>query len=121
SIVATGMNLVPPQLQKLMIDGLTSKSIDFRGLLGLLSVWLAVATVAIGLQVFSNRLMTFLGSSIAADLRAATFETVQRLQVAYFDKKPVGAIASRITQDTDRIWMFLVDGMPFLVTNGLVL
>ncbi len=121
SIVATGMNLVPPQLQKLIVDGLTAKSIDGGALLGFVGIWLLVATVAVGLQVFSNRLMTFLGSSIAADLRAATFHTVQRLQVAYFDKKPVGSIASRITQDTDRIWMFLVDGMPFLVTNGLVL
>ena len=121
SIVATGMNLVPPQLQKIIVDGLTRTSINGRELFGLVMVWLGVAAVAIGLQVVSNRLMTFLGSSIAADLRAATFQTVQRLQVAYFDKKPVGAIASRITQDTDRIWMFLVDGMPFLVTNGLVL
>jgi ATP-binding cassette subfamily B protein len=121
SVVATGMNLIPPQLQKLIIDGLTAKTIGGSGLFSLVMVWLAVAAVAVGLQVLSNRLMTFLGSSIAADLRAATFMTVQRLQVAYFDKKPVGSIASRITQDTDRIWMFLVDGMPFLVTNGLVL
>ncbi len=121
SVVATGMNLVPPQLQKLIVDGLTASSMDVRALVSLVVIWFLVAAVAIGLQVVSNRLMTFLGSSIAADLRAATFQTVQRLQVAYFDKKPVGSIASRITQDTDRIWMFLVDGMPFLVTNGLVL
>jgi ATP-binding cassette subfamily B protein len=121
SVVATGMNLVPPQLQKLIVDGLTATTLDFGALMSLVGVWFTVAAVAIGLQVVSNRLMTFLGSSIAADLRAATFRTVQRLQVTYFDKKPVGSIASRITQDTDRIWMFLVDGMPFLVTNGLVL
>ena len=121
SMVATGMNLVPPQLQKLIVDGLTGANIAPSRLVSLVGIWLSVAAVAVGLQVLSNRLMTFLGSSIAADLRAATFMTVQRLQVAYFDKKPVGSIASRITQDTDRIWMFLVDGMPFLVTNGLVL
>jgi ATP-binding cassette subfamily B protein len=121
SVVATGMNLVPPQLQKLIVDGLTTSTIDAGALVSFVLIWFSVAAFAIGMQVVSNRLMTFLGSSIAADLRAATFQTVQRLQVAYFDKKPVGAIASRITQDTDRIWMFLVDGMPFLVTNGLVL
>ena len=121
SVVATGMNLVPPQLQKLIVDGLMGRTLSVPSLLTIVCGWFAVAAVAIGLQVLSNRLMTFLGASIAADLRAATFQTVQRLQVAYFDKKPVGSISSRITQDTDRIWMFLVDGMPFLVTNGLVL
>lgn len=121
SIVATALNLIPPQLQKLIVDGLAQKQATTGTILNFVAIWGIVATVAVVLQVFSNRLMTFLGSKIAADLRAATFQTVQRLQVAYFDKKPVGSISSRITQDTDRIWMFLVDGMPFLVTNGLVL
>ena len=121
SLVATGMNLIPPQIQRVIIDGLTEGKIELSDLLRWVGLWFLVAVIAIGLQVLSNRLMTFLGSSIAADLRASTFQTVQRLQVAYFDKKPVGSISSRITQDTDRIWMFLVDGMPFLVTNALVL
>jgi ATP-binding cassette subfamily B protein len=38
----------------------------------------------------------------------------------YFDRKPVGAIASRVTQDTDRVWHFLVDGFPFFITNSLM-
>ncbi|MCH7944390.1 MAG: ABC transporter ATP-binding protein, partial [Armatimonadetes bacterium] len=121
SLVATGMNLVPPQLQKIIVDSLTGGTLEVGGLLRLVGIWFLIATTAVTLQVFSNRLMTFLGSNIAADLRADTFNTVQRLQIAYFDKKQVGSISSRITQDTDRIWMFLVDGMPFLVTNGLVL
>lgn len=121
SILATGLNLIPPQIQKVIVDGLTKRSLEAGGVMQWVGVWAVVATIAVLLQVGSNRLMTYLGSHIAADLRAATFQTVQRLQVAYFDKKPVGSIASRITQDTDRIWMFLVDGMPFLVTNGLVL
>jgi len=33
----------------------------------------------------------------------------------------VGAIASRVTQDTDRVWGFLVDGLPFAVSNGLLI
>ena len=121
SLVATAMNLVPPQLQRIIVDSLTGGTLELGGLMRLVGIWFLIATTAVTLQVFSNRLMTFLGSNIAADLRAATFNTVQRLQVAYFDKKPVGSISSRITQDTDRIWMFLVDGMPFLVTNALVL
>src|SRR5439155_7953497 len=38
-----------------------------------------------------------------------------------FDKKQVGAIASRVTQDTDRVWGFLVDGLPYVISNGLLL
>jgi hypothetical protein len=33
----------------------------------------------------------------------------------------VGAITSRVTQDTDRVWGFLVEGVPYLVTNSLLL
>ena len=121
SLLATGLNLIPPQFQRLIVDRLTAGELELVGLMQFVGAWFAVAATAVTLQVFSNRMMTFLGSNIAADLRASTFNTVQRLHVAYFDKKTVGAITSRITHDTDRIWMFLVDGMPFMVTNGLVL
>ncbi|MCH7905076.1 MAG: ABC transporter ATP-binding protein [Armatimonadetes bacterium] len=121
SLLATGLNLIPPQFQRLIVDRLTAGELELGGLMQLVGAWFAIAATAVTLQVFSNRMMTFLGSNIAADLRASTFNTVQRLHVAYFDKKTVGAITSRITHDTDRIWMFLVDGMPFMVTNGLVL
>jgi len=62
-----------------------------------------------------------LAASIAADLRAKLYRAIEYLQLTFFDKKQVGAITSRVTQDTDRVWGFLVDGVPYFVSNGLLL
>lgn len=65
--------------------------------------------------------VAFLSSNIAKDLRADTYRALEHLQLTFYDKKQIGAITSRVTQDTDRIWGFLVDGVPYLLANGATL
>jgi ATP-binding cassette subfamily B protein len=65
--------------------------------------------------------VAFLSGNIAKDLRAHVYSALERLQLTFYDKKQIGAITSRVTQDTDRIWGFLVDGVPYLVTATLML
>ncbi len=56
-------------------------------------------------------LFTFLGKyffarvaqSVVRDLRQESFANIQRLQMAYFDKTPAGAIVSRLTNDTQAV------------------
>ena len=88
---------------------------------GLMGAWLAVVIVATFVQIATGRLTAFLSGNIAADLRSSVYRAIEHLQVSYFDKKQVGAITSRVTQDTDRVWGFLVDGLPYLVSNALLL
>lgn len=56
-------------------------------------------------------LFTYLGSytfsrvaySIVRDMRQETFDNIQKLGMAYFDKTPAGSIVSRITNDTQAV------------------
>ena len=65
--------------------------------------------------------VAYLSGNIAKDLRADTYRALEHLQLSFFDKKQVGAITSRVTQDTDRVWGFLVDGVPYLLTGTVTL
>ena len=65
--------------------------------------------------------VAFLSGFIARDLRADTYRALEHLQLTFYDKKQIGAITSRVTQDSDRIWGFLVDGVPYLLTGTLTL
>jgi ATP-binding cassette subfamily B protein len=121
ALIATGVNLIPPYLHSLIIAEFESGSKDVNVLTNLLMIWAGALLVGVVFQVLNGRLMVYLGTHIAADLRSATYRAIEYLKLNYFDKKPVGAIASRVTQDTDRIWGFLVDGMPFFISNGLLL
>ena len=61
-----------------------------------------------------------LSGNIAKDLRGHVYQALERLQLTFYDKKQVGAIVSRVTQDTDRVWGFLVEGVPYLVAASLM-
>ncbi|BCM91412.1 putative ABC transporter ATP-binding protein [Abditibacteriota bacterium] len=120
SIMATLLNLAPPTIQGVLIDRVLRSQKDLPMLWLLVGAWVGVLACAIGLQILSARLTTWLASHIATDLRAHVYRAVEHLQLGFFDRKQVGQITSRITQDTDRVWGFLSEGLPFLVTNFLL-
>lgn len=121
TIVSTGLTLAPPLIQGRLVDGVFQSHQNLPLLFTLMSVWLAVLAVSILIQVAANKLVAFLSAHIAGDLRQALYRAIEYLQLTFFDKKQVGAITSRVSQDTDRVWGFLVDGVPYFVSNGLLL
>jgi ATP-binding cassette subfamily B protein len=120
TLVSTSINLIPPRLQGSITDSVLTTHRNLPHLFWLMGVWLLVICAATGLQVMIGRTTAFLSGNIAADLRSRVYRAIEFLQVSYFDKKQVGAITSRVTQDTDRVWGFLVDGLPYLVSNALM-
>jgi ATP-binding cassette subfamily B protein len=121
SLLTTVINLAPPYIQGTLIDNVLTPRQNLGTLWLLMGAWLGALAMNVVLQVLSGRLTAFLAANIAADLRASVFRAIEWLQIGYFEKKQVGAITSRVTQDTDRVWGFLVEGVPYLVTNSLLL
>ncbi len=64
--------------------------------------------------------IAYLSGNIAKDLRAHVYQALEHLQLTFYDKRQIGAIHSRVTHDTDRVWGFLVEGVPYLVTACLM-
>lgn len=118
---STALALLPPKIQGEILDAFNAGNREIGPLMQMVGLWALVLVGLASLQVLSGRLNTWLGSNLASDLRTTTYRAIEFLNLNYFDKKPVGAIASRVTQDTDRVWFFLVDGLPFLVINGMML
>jgi ATP-binding cassette subfamily B protein len=121
SLLTTLLNLAPPIIQGALIDRVLKTGTEVSLLWTLVSVWLGVLIANSLIQVASGQLIAFLAGNIAADLRAAVYRAIEFLQLTFFDKKQVGAISSRVTSDTDRVWGFLVEGVPYLLLNGLTL
>src|SRR5688572_11347713 len=121
AIAQAVINLIPPKIQGSIIDGILTTHRNLPSLYWWIGLWLGVVVASTFVQIATGRYVSFLAANIAADLRASVYRAIEFLQVSYFDKKQVGAIASRVTQDTDRVWGFLVDGLPYLVSNGLLL
>lgn len=121
SLATTLLNLLPPLIQGKLIDTVLTTHRDINSLWILMAGWLGVLIANSVIQIINGRTIAYLAGHIAADLRAAVYRSIEFLQLTYFDKKQVGAIASRVTSDTDRVWGFLVEGVPYLLLNGLTL
>jgi ATP-binding cassette subfamily B multidrug efflux pump len=56
-------------------------------------------------------MMQLAGASAMADLRAHIFNFLQRLELAYFDKTPVGRLVTRGTNDVDAVGELFASGV----------
>jgi ATP-binding cassette subfamily B protein len=121
SVLTTALGIIPTLIQRNLINGVLTTHRHLPHLFELMGLWAAVLVTATMVNIAMARLTAFLGGHIAADLRGGLYRAIEFLQLGYFEKKQVGAITSRVTQDTDRVWGFLTEGVPFMVINGLTL
>ncbi len=120
-IVGNALALAPPYLTKILIDDVLNTvkpgAADRRMvLLVILVVGLVfIGAMNIGIAIVRGRAAAWLGSRLTLDIRAQLYHTLQRLSLSFFDRQRIGAIMTRITQDTGALEGFLVEGQAFLV------
>jgi ATP-binding cassette subfamily B protein len=77
--------------------------------------------LAAGITIIRGRLSSYLSNSITLRLRTDLFNHLQKLGLSFYDKRQSGALLARVTQDVTELNNFLVDGLQFLVVNGLAI
>src|SRR5205823_8506323 len=89
-----------------------------RTLAGLLAVY-AVGTLATRAQIFQVGSVV---QRLLASLRSRLFEHFGRLPLGFFDRRPVGDLMSRVTNDVDTLNQLLSQGLTQLLGSlfGLV-
>lgn len=116
-LAGTMMELLPPLLtQHLVDDVLTKRQTD-------LFPWLILALLAsyvltMGISVARGRNVAYLSSGVAVDIRTRLFEKLQQLSLSFYDKRNIGSIMSRMTNDTGALYDVLVDGVPITINQG---
>ncbi len=101
-IAGSALSVLPPWLTKVAID----QYIRASNLAGL--NWIAVFYVLalLGTFLFSygqTWVLNLMGQRIMYDLRMEIFRHLQALDVAFFDKNPVGRLMTRVTTDVDAL------------------
>ncbi|MGH2355676.1 MAG: ABC transporter transmembrane domain-containing protein, partial [Chloroflexota bacterium] len=133
--IATGgrtiMQLAPPYLQKIMIDGVLTPPVaggppkpqfgDYSFLVLLVAGTAAAGLGTALLQVAGAWLAAVVGTRVTLDIRGQLYRTLERLSLTFHNKREQGALMSLVTRDTDQLNYFLIEGLPYLVTNALML
>ncbi len=105
------LELVPPYLTKIAIDRYIPAS-DLAGLGVMAALYLVVLMASFVLEYIQTWTMQATGQLIMFDLRMQMVEHLQRLDLRYYDRNPVGRLMTRVTTD--------VDVLNDLVTSGVV-
>jgi len=82
-----------------------------RIMLVLLGVY-GVGTIASRGQVYQ---VGFIGQSLLASMRARIFDRLQHLPLRFFDRRPVGDLMSRVTNDVDTLNQLFSQGLTQLL------
>jgi ATP-binding cassette subfamily B protein len=99
-IANSAAQLAPPYLTKVAIDRyIASGHIEGLGTLAL--VYCAVLLASFGLDYAQTWLMQMTGQRIMYDLRTEIYSRLQKLDLRFYDRNPVGRLMTRVTSDVD--------------------
>src|SRR3982751_215854 len=101
-VVGGAASLVQPYLIKVAIDQYIAAR-RLAGLDTLALIYLAVLVIAFVAEYAQTWTMQLTGQRIMFDLRMAIYRHLQRLDLRYYDRNPVGRLMTRVTSDVDVI------------------
>jgi len=101
-VVGGAASLVQPYLIKVAIDQYIAAR-RLTGLDRLALIYLAVLVIAFVAEYAQTWTMQLTGQRIMFDLRMAIYRHLQRLDLRYYDRNPVGRLMTRVTSDVDVI------------------
>ena len=101
-IVDTGATLAQPYLIKVAIDQYIAAG-RLAGLDRLALLYLAVLLAAFAAEYVQTWTMQVIGQRIMFDLRMSIYRHLQRLDLSFYDRNPVGRLMTRVTSDVDVI------------------
>lgn len=119
--VAALIELLPPLIIERIIDDVITPKSNFELLvqfaIGLLVVQLSIWLLQVGRTAISS----WLGFRAAEDIRAELYRVLQFTPLRFYDKRKVGNLISRMTNDAELLEEYLIYDLPFLLSNVLSL
>ena len=110
-VAGVAAQLAQPVLVKRAIDDYIATG-DLGGLTTVALLYLGTLVGAFVAEFVQMTTLQMVGQRIMYDLRRQVYDHLQRLDVAYYDRNPVGRLMTRVTSD--------VDAINDLFTSGVV-
>jgi ATP-binding cassette subfamily B multidrug efflux pump len=98
--IVSGLELVGPYLTKVAIDTYI-KNKDFAGLSRIALIFLGVLILSFIMKYIQIYIMQYIGQRIMFDLRVKIFSRLQKMDMSFFDKNPVGRLMTRVMGDVE--------------------
>ena len=134
-LLKAGADIMGPYLTKVAIDtymsahppahpSLLAKHISPNpgtGVTELAGIYMALLTLSYLLEFAQTYLMQWTGQKIMFDLRSQIFRHLQRMDIGFFDRNPVGRLVTRLTSDVDALNEMFTSGVFAIFEDVFVL
>ena len=118
------LGLITPILTQYLTDNFilseTPEKIGALEYLVVIASILFVQLVSRALSSVRNWTLVIAGNKVVHRLRGIVFDKIQRLSIARISKRTAGELMNRVSQDTARIRMFIVNQIPHLLEQLLL-
>ena len=111
ALMMTGLSVAQPWLLKPLINrgfgakqGVTPSYSIILTFVGLMTGLMLLRLVG---QIFQLRLSLIFGTLVSRSIRNKIYAHIHKLALSFFATRQTGALVSRITQDTERLWRFV--------------
>jgi ATP-binding cassette, subfamily B, multidrug efflux pump len=103
-----------------LLDGFLSP-VAWTGLTQISALYLAVLVATLIIEFAQSYLMQWTGQRAMFDLRREIMEHLQKLDVAFYDRHPVGRLVTRVTTDVDVLNELFSSGIVSIVADVAML
>ena len=119
--VAALIDLLPPLITERIIDDVLTPKSNFELLVPLVLALLGIRLLMWLAQVGRTAISSWLGFRAAEDIRTELYRVLQFTPLRFYDKRKVGSLISRMTNDAELLEEYLIYDLPFLLSNALLL
>jgi len=119
-IVGSAASLAQPYLIKVAIDRYIAAG-RLDGLDRIALIYLVILVAAFAAEYVQTWSMQFTGQRIMFDLRMAIYGHLQRLDLRFYDRNPVGRLMTRVTSDVDVLNDLFTSGVVTVFSDVLTL
>lgn len=120
SMVVAGLKIAQPIIVFRILDKELPAG-DSAGIAAMAMLFGAVITLVLGLEVLFNYMTGVLGQRSMHGLRMAIFRHVNSLDVAFFDRTPVGRLITRMTSDVATLNEVFATGVISIFAETLMI
>lgn len=117
-LLRTGLNLLPPLVQRQIIDQVIGEK-DLSRLAMLIGVLIAVHALSRVVDFGDLYLRHVVGERFIFDLRVRIYEHLQTLSLSFYESTSTGELMSRVTNDVNALESFVTHGVSLTLIDLL--
>lgn len=116
---ATGL-IIPYFSGTVFFDQALGNTGPFAGKIGLvILIIIGFRTLSLLFGIAFGILNARLAANVAFDLKSSVFTSLQRLSLAFFQKRQTGQLMTRVNNDANDVQYFFTDGISYFIVNAM--